>query len=80
MATATKNGQEEKITALYACLSDDDPIDKKGKDGDAESSNSIQNHYQTLIAPFLRSKMFPALNKAFCNSPMLERRLSKTVC
>ena len=29
MTTATKNGQEEKITALYARLSDDDPIEKK---------------------------------------------------
>lgn len=31
MTTATKNGQEEKITALYARLSDDDPIEKKAR-------------------------------------------------
>ena len=50
MATATKKGQEEKITALYARLSDDDPEEekKKGKGGEADKeSNSIQN--QDLI-------------------------------
>ena len=52
MATATKKGQEEeKITALYARLSDDDPDEekKKGKSGEKEDkeSNSIQN--QELI-------------------------------
>ena len=53
MATATKKGQEEeKITALYARLSDDDPDEekKKGKSGEKEDkeSNSIQNQREIL--------------------------------
>lgn len=51
MATATKKGQEEKITALYARLSDDDPEEekKKGKGSEADKeSNSIQNQREIL--------------------------------
>ncbi|MBQ3804113.1 MAG: hypothetical protein II845_10520, partial [Oscillospiraceae bacterium] len=49
MAAAKKNkGQEEKITALYARLSDDDPEnEKKGVSSDKES-NSIQNQRMIL--------------------------------
>ena len=48
MATASKNkGQEEKITALYARLSDDDPENEKKGVGSDKESNSIQN--QELI-------------------------------
>ncbi len=57
MTTATKTGQEEKITALYARLSDDDPEEEKkkakgGKDSDKES-NSIQNQ-RTILFDYAR--------------------------
>ena len=53
MATAAKKGQEEeKITALYARLSDDDPDEekKRGKSSEKEDkeSNSIQNQREIL--------------------------------
>lgn len=49
MATASKNkGQEEKITALYARLSDDDPENEKKGVGSDKESNSIQNQRMIL--------------------------------
>lgn len=49
MATTKKNkGQEEKITALYARLSDDDPENEKKGVGSDKESNSIQNQRMIL--------------------------------
>ncbi len=49
MAAAKKNkGQEEKITALYARLSDDDPENEKKGVGSDKESNSIQNQRMIL--------------------------------
>ena len=56
MAAANK-GQEEKITALYGRLSDDDPEEEKktknGGDGDDKESNSIQNQ-RTILMDYAR--------------------------
>ena len=55
MATANKNkGQEEKITALYARLSDDDPENEKKGVGSEKESNSIQNQ-RTILYDYARS-------------------------
>lgn len=56
MTTASKIGQEEKITALYARLSDDDPEEekKKGKSKpEDKESNSIQNQ-RTILYDYAR--------------------------
>ena len=55
MATANKNkGQEEKITALYARLSDDDPENEKKGIGEDKESNSIMNQ-RTILYDYARS-------------------------
>lgn len=55
MATENKNkGQEEKITALYARLSDDDPENEKKGIGENKESNSIQNQ-RTILYDYARS-------------------------
>ena len=55
MATENKNkGQEEKITALYARLSDDDPENEKKGIGSDKESNSIQNQ-RTILYDYARS-------------------------
>ena len=48
MATKKNKGQEEKITALYARLSDDDPENEKKGVGSDKESNSIQNQLMIL--------------------------------
>jgi len=48
MATKKNKGQEEKITALYARLSDDDPENEKKGVGSDKESNSIQNQRMIL--------------------------------
>ena len=48
MATTKNKGQEEKITALYARLSDDDPENEKKGVGSDKESNSIQNQRMIL--------------------------------
>ena len=56
MTTASKIGQEEKITALYARLSDDDPEEekKKGKSKpEDKESNSIQTQ-RTILYDYAR--------------------------
>ena len=51
MTTATKTtGQEEKITALYGRLSDDDGVDME--------SNSISNQ-RTILTDYCRQKGYP---------------------
>ncbi len=54
MAAANK-GQEEKITALYARLSDDDPENEKKGVGEDKESNSILNQ-RTILYDYARSK------------------------
>ncbi len=49
MAAANKSGQEEKITALYGRLSDDDGVDIE--------SNSIANHDVIYRGGFLPRKL-----------------------
>ena len=48
MATKKNKGQEERITALYARLSDDDPENEKKGVGNDKESNSIQNQRMIL--------------------------------
>ena len=50
MTTATRSGQEEKITALYGRLSDDDGVDME--------SNSISNQ-RTILQDYARLHGYP---------------------